>query len=157
TGLKLMAFADWPAGFTFFEGREGLRQFTLALVAALRRSGRADLALRSNFMMAFRKMDGIGYRTVARVCTYCGSGGVEEFPAGEAGPGWECRSCGRTWEPMPPRLDDLDLLEAEAQDIWAAPSWPNPRARQSQEEHRQASGWLSRMMQRLRRWRPITR
>ncbi|MDR7485197.1 MAG: class I SAM-dependent methyltransferase [Armatimonadota bacterium] len=39
TGLKLVAFADWPAGFTFFEGRDGLRQFTLALVGALRRAG----------------------------------------------------------------------------------------------------------------------
>lgn len=149
TGLKLMAFADWPAGFTFFEGREGLRQFTLALVAALRRSGRADLALRSNFLMAFRKMDGIGYRTVAMVCTYCGSGGVEELPAGEAGPGWACRSCGRTWEPRPPRLDDLDLIESEAQGLLSAhpyarsaPSLPPPGPRG-------LNGWLDRLTRRV--------
>ncbi|MDQ7841264.1 MAG: methyltransferase domain-containing protein [bacterium] len=149
TGLKLMAFADWPAGFTFFEGREGLRQFTLALVAALRRSGRADLALRSNFMMAFRKMEGIGYRTVARVCTYCGSGGVEELPAGEAGPGWECRSCGRTWEPRPPRLDDLDRLEAEAQGLLSA--HPHKRGATSLRppDPRGRSGWLDRLTRRV--------
>ncbi len=149
TGLKLMAFADWPAGFTFFEGREGLRQFTLALVAALRRSGRADLALRSNFMMAFRKVGGIGYRSVARVCTYCGSGGVEELPAGEAGPGWGCRSCGRTWEPRPPRLDDLDLLEAEAQGLLSA--HPHERGATSLRppDPRGRHGWLDSVARRL--------
>ena len=56
TGLKLMAFADWPAGFTFFEHREGLRQFTLAVVDVLRRSVNADISLRSNFILTFQKV-----------------------------------------------------------------------------------------------------
>lgn len=156
TGLKLMAFADWPAGFTFFEGREGLRQFTLALVTALRRSGRAGLALRSNFMMAFRKMEGIGFRSVAGVCTYCGSGGVEEVSSGEAGLDWKCRSCGRTWKARVLRLDDLDLLETEAQGLLraqprklgAAGLWPP--------DSRDRGGWLDRIAGRFlgRRKRP---
>jgi SAM-dependent methyltransferase len=156
TGLKLMAFADWPAGFTFFEGREGLRQFTLALVSALRRSGRANLALRSNFMMAFRKTGGVGYRTVARVCTYCGSGGVEELPAGEAGPGWECRSCGRRMDPTTVRLDDLDRLDTEMRKFWAARpqlSLPEPGTVRAAPAR---NGWLARAAGRLlgRRTRP---
>lgn len=152
TGLKLMAFADWPAGFTFFEGREGLRQFTLAIVNSLRRSGRADLALRSNFMMAFRKMEGIGYRSVGRVCTYCGSGAVEELPAGDAAPHLRCRTCGRSWQPRHPRLDDLDRLDAEARVFLSASQDSQPHHPPTRSF--QADSWWSRAKKRLIGKRP---
>jgi SAM-dependent methyltransferase len=150
TGLKLMAFADWPAGFTFFEEREGLRQFTLAVVEALRRSGRGDLALRSNFLMAFRKMEGVGYRSIDRVCTYCGSSGVDEEPAvGETGPRWRCRTCGRVTEPRPFRLQEVDQLNSEMQDLWTG----HPHIRgHSGKAHRATAPHGPWLMRSLRQW-----
>src|SRR3990172_10938680 len=102
-----MAFADWPAGFTFFEHREGLRQFTLAVIDALRRSVNADISLRSNFILAFQKVGGTGYRQVTAVCSYCGGGEVEELP-GDAGSRWKCRACGRITEPSARMAQILD-------------------------------------------------
>jgi len=117
TGLKLMAYSDWPAGFTFFEDREGLRQFTLGLVDALQRSGHPEVSLRANFVMSFRKIGGVGYRTVPRVCSYCGSGNFDRPAEQSDGRAWQCRVCGRTTEIKPVSLGSLDRLEAEAKSL----------------------------------------
>lgn len=149
TGLKLMAFADWPAGFTFFEGREGLRQFTLALVDALRRSGR-DVTLRSNFLMAFRKDAGPGYREVRHVCSYCGGGNVEPLPEDDPPSRWRCRACGRITQPRAFTLADADTLEAEMRGFWTQHPQVRPTTlQQLPEPSRPPDGRWRRM---VRRW-----
>ncbi len=85
--LKLMGFADWPAGFTFFEERERLRQFIYAV------------------------------STGSRVCSHCGAGDVEPSSGSDSGKRWVCRARGHTMEPRAVRLDALDRLETEMQSL----------------------------------------
>jgi hypothetical protein len=74
--------------------------------------------MRANFVMSFQKTGGVGYRTVPRVCSYCGSGNFDR-DAGEAGDGtWQCRVCGRTTAPKAVTLGQLDGLDAEARGLF---------------------------------------
>ena len=81
TGLKLISYDDWPAGFTFWEEHEVLRDFVFSVVESVKQSSSLDLRARSNCIFLFRREESLGYRQVARVCTYCGSGDGIDQPA----------------------------------------------------------------------------
>ncbi len=96
TTLKLISFADWPAGYTWLtEQSEGsvLRRFIfrclLQVKGWLRRYGRSD----SGWVLLFAKTETSGYRSIAHVCEHCGAGAS---PGRDASPTWQCPQCGRT-------------------------------------------------------------
>lgn len=113
TGLKLVAFAEWLAGFTYLGDYDGLRRFVFAIVGEIYRAPNVDLLLRSNFLMVFRKGRALGYRLVPRVCFYCGGSNVELSPEESAGPRWQCRICGRPTEARGVTVEEVKDLDAQ--------------------------------------------
>ncbi len=98
TSLKLISYADWPAGMSFLGDHEEMRTFVFAVLNAFQRTTGDDLRARSSYVMLFRKETGIGYRTIMRTCTYCGEGdGVDvSAPLGSEAGNWICPACGCT-------------------------------------------------------------
>ena len=92
TPLKLTAYAEWPAGFTFLQDREGLRALVAIISDACKETLGVDIAPGSNYLFVFRRERGIGWRSVGRVCGYCG----HPAPTETAGDGaWRCPACGK--------------------------------------------------------------
>lgn len=91
TPLKLTAYADWPAGFTFLGDHGASRSLVETVVGACREALGVDIRVRSNYLFVFRRERGIGWRTIA-VCGYCGSGITDDVDTG--GP-WVCPHCGK--------------------------------------------------------------
>jgi ubiquinone/menaquinone biosynthesis C-methylase UbiE len=118
TDLKLISYADWPAGFTFWEEHEALRTFVFSVVESAKRSSGLDLRARSNYIFLFRREEGLGYRQVARVCTYCGSGNGIDQPVEAADAPWQCRSCGRENRRGTLTLGERERIEQDMRALW---------------------------------------
>ncbi|HID62293.1 MAG TPA: class I SAM-dependent methyltransferase [Anaerolineae bacterium] len=118
TSLKLISYADWPAGFTFWEEHEVLRSFVFSVVESIKRSSGLDLRARSNYILLFRREEGLGYRQVARVCTYCGAGdGIDQSVEADDAP-WRCRSCGRENRGGALTLGERERIEQDMRALW---------------------------------------
>ena len=118
TGLKLVSYADWPAGFTFWEENEALRSFVFSVVESVKRSSGLDLRARSNYIFLFRREESLGYRQVARVCTYCGAGDGIDQPAEADDAPWRCRSCGRENRGGALTLGEREQIEQDMRALW---------------------------------------
>lgn len=96
TGLKLIRYADWPAGMSFLGDHAEMRAFTYAVLNTVRQVTGQDLQTHSSYVLLFRKEDGVGYRKVVRTCGHCGKGDSMGDPgaAGPAGGDWICPACG---------------------------------------------------------------
>jgi SAM-dependent methyltransferase len=93
TTLRLVSFADWPAGYTWLrKPSDGslLRRIVFSCLlppkGLLRRHGRSD----SGWVMLFAKTRMSGFRNVAYVCEHCGAGAS---PGSEASSVWQCSQC----------------------------------------------------------------
>ena len=93
TTLELVAFADWPAGFTWAAAKPAGRLVRRIVVGLL---GRCVLLLKpytrrdSGFILLFRKETTAGFRSVTHVCALCGSGATIDSGARR----WKCLQCG---------------------------------------------------------------
>lgn len=92
TPLKLIAYNEWPAGFTFLEDGEALRALVDQFAAACREALAIDLRASSNYLLVFQRQQGIGRRVTRAACGYCGSGAPDAAGAERE---WTCPSCGR--------------------------------------------------------------
>jgi len=115
TALKLIAFNEWPAGFTFLEDREALRALVDQFAAACREALQLDLRAGSNYLLVFQRQEGIGRRVTAMVCGYCGASGPGD---GNAGEGWTCAACGRRNGGYRRGDADDDRLDADMRALW---------------------------------------
>lgn len=93
TSFKLLAFADWPAGYTWlnppprdYSLREILGRLLRVVRPALQRRTRKD----SGFICIFRKDQKLGFRFVTHICAKCGGGVTIEK---EDPDGWLCPAC----------------------------------------------------------------
>lgn len=116
--MKLISYADWPAGFTFWEEHEALRTFVFSVVESVKRSSGLDLRARSNYIFLFRREEGLGYRQVARVCTYCGAGDGIDQPVEADDTPWQCRSCGRENRGGLLALGERAQIEQDMRALW---------------------------------------
>lgn len=115
TGFKLTAYVEWPAGFTFLQDREGLRSVTTVVANACREAFGIDIRSRSNYIFVFRHEYGIGRRLVAAVCTYCGSGKLDNIDNQQT---WTCLTCGRiNHRDSTDHVSD-DTLDADMKVLW---------------------------------------
>ncbi len=115
TPLKLTAYAEWPSGFTFLQDREGLRALVAIISDACAEALGVDISACSNYLFVFRRERGIGWRSVARVCGYCG------HPASAEGAGdgaWRCLACGKVNGEHAPGSARDDLLAADMEALW---------------------------------------
>ena len=92
TALKLIAYNEWPAGFTFLEDREALRALVDQFAVACREALQVDIRASSNYLFVFQRQEGIGRRVTGVVCGYCGAGVSAAVDAAEV---WTCPVCGR--------------------------------------------------------------
>jgi SAM-dependent methyltransferase len=93
TTLKLVSFADWPAGYTWLRKpsdgsllRRIVFRCLLPAKGLLRRHGRGD----SGWVMLFAKAQKSGFRSIIYVCEHCGAGAS---PGSEASSTWQCSQC----------------------------------------------------------------
>jgi len=115
TPLKLLSYLEWPGGFTFLLDREALRILAARVIEACRESLGIDICARSNYIFVFQLGDGLGRRTVAAVCGYCGS----EAPADiEGGHEWTCPNCRRQNGTHVHQDADDDQLDADMRALW---------------------------------------
>lgn len=115
TPLKLTAYAEWPAGFTFLQDREGLRALVAIISDACEEALGVDISTGSNYLFVFRRERGIGWRSIARVCGYCG------HPASAEGTGdgaWRCPACGKVNGEHAPGGASDDRLDADMEALW---------------------------------------
>lgn len=115
TALKLLAYNEWPAGFTFLEDREALRSLVGQFTAALHESSQIDLRAESNYLFVFQRQEGLGRRTTPAACGYCGAGspaGIKPYTE------WDCAACGRrNGVRTPGRASDAEL-DADMRALW---------------------------------------
>lgn len=110
TALKLLAYTEWPSGFTFLGEYEGLRALTDVVVTACRETMGIDLRAHGNYLFVFQLQRGLGRRVFTAVCGYCGSGTTA--PVISAQP-WTCAACGRVNGETAPGALTADQLGAE--------------------------------------------
>lgn len=96
TTLKLVSFADWPAGYTWLQTppsggflRRIVSRCLLLASGLLRHYGRAD----SGWIMLFEKTRSRGFRNITHVCRYCGAGAFLDKQASSL---WRCGQCGKS-------------------------------------------------------------
>lgn len=116
TALKLLAYTDWPSGFTFLGEYEGLRALTSALVTACYEALGVDLRARGNYLFVFQLQRGLGRRIFTAVCGYCGSGTTAPVAIGES---WVCPACGRTNGGTATSALAADQLDTETRALWS--------------------------------------
>jgi SAM-dependent methyltransferase len=93
TNLKLIAFADWPAGFTWLNSAVSgnmIRRGLLRCLRLARRYLQAYSRRDSGFVFLFRAEDKLGFRVISHVCAHCGAGATVD-PNDQAQ--WECMQC----------------------------------------------------------------
>ena len=94
TTLKLMSFADWPAGFTWLNLKPSgkiLRRAILYCLIFYKRYLIDYAGKDSGLVFLFKKCGRSGYRNVTDVCSRCGSGAtINQADIYE----WECDQCG---------------------------------------------------------------
>lgn len=115
TTLKLLAYTEWPSGFTFLGEHEGLRALTNALVTACHETLGVDLRARGNYLFVFQAQRGLGRRVFTAVCGYCGSGTTESVASAAT---WTCPACGRVNGGTTPAALTADRLDAEMRALW---------------------------------------
>ena len=115
TPLKLLSYLEWPAGFTFLLDREALRILTARVIEACRESLGLDIRARSNYLFVFQSGEGLGRRTVAAVCGYCGGEAPADVGGGQ---GWLCPVCGRQNGTHARQEVDDDRLDADMRALW---------------------------------------
>jgi len=118
TPLKLLSYLEWPAGFTFLLDREALRVLTARVIGACRESLGIDIRARSNYIFVFRLGEGLGRRTVAAVCGYCGGEAPADVADVDEGQGWICPNCGRQNGTHARQDADDDQLDADMRALW---------------------------------------
>jgi len=95
TNLKLLAFADWPAGFTWLNTAQSgnlMRRGLWTCLRLARRHLQACSGKDSGFIFLFRAEDKLGFRLISHVCPNCGAGAtVDSDYLGQ----WECTQCNR--------------------------------------------------------------
>ncbi|MBI3091807.1 MAG: class I SAM-dependent methyltransferase [Candidatus Tectomicrobia bacterium] len=98
TGLKLLAYADWPGGYTYLRGWPHLRQSIYRFLRAVRMILGKNLLARNNYILLFRRESRRGWRRVTHCCSHCGGGSVlpEAFDAAAGSGVWTCPHCQRT-------------------------------------------------------------
>ncbi len=115
TALKLLSYAEYPAGFTFLQDREGLRALTARVIEACRESLGVDIRARSNYLFVFQQGQGIGRQQIIAGCGYCGTGPTVPISPGQD---WTCAACGRVNRAYT-AADAADAhLEADMQALW---------------------------------------
>jgi SAM-dependent methyltransferase len=115
TTLKLLAYNEWPAGFTFLDDREALRALVDQFATACRESLQIDVRAASNYLLVFQRQEGIGRRVTAKVCGYCGAGGPDE---GSAEAAWVCPACGKRNGGYERGEASDDRLDTEMRALW---------------------------------------
>jgi SAM-dependent methyltransferase len=93
TNLKLIAFADWPAGFTWLNTAPSgniIRRGLWRCLRLARRHLQAYSIRDSGFIFLFRSEDKLGFRLISHVCSYCGAGATIETSDQAQ---WECMQC----------------------------------------------------------------
>lgn len=116
TALKLIAYTEWPSGFTFLGEYEGLRALTGALVTACYETLGVNLRARGNYLFVFQLQRGLGRRVFTAVCGYCGSGTTEPVNVATS---WTCPACGRINGGAATSAISADRLDAETRALWA--------------------------------------
>jgi SAM-dependent methyltransferase len=94
TNLKLIAFADWPAGFTWLNTAASgniIRRGLWRWLRLARRYLQAYSVRDSGFIFLFRAEDKLGFRVISHVCAYCGAGATIDNNKDQAQ--WECMQC----------------------------------------------------------------
>jgi SAM-dependent methyltransferase len=121
SGLKLLTYADWPAGFTFIRAQAAMRAFTLAVMDSLKEGAGQELRLRSNYVFLFRRESTAGFREFDVTCGRCG-GGSHVDPR-QVNAGWRCPICGEPEHARRITLRDRAELESEMKRIWKRRPW----------------------------------
>ena len=96
TSLKLIAFADWPAGFTWLNSPPSgrfIRRLVFHLLKLTRHLLQKYSRRDSGFVFLFRKGTKSGFRLITHVCANCGGGATIEETMPD---GWECLQCGNS-------------------------------------------------------------
>ncbi|MBI1747316.1 MAG: class I SAM-dependent methyltransferase [Acidobacteria bacterium] len=94
TSLKLIAFADWPAGFTWLNSPPSghfVRRMVLHLLKLIKPSLQQYSRRDSGFIFLFRKETKLGFRLITHVCGNCGGGATIEETLLDR---WKCVQCG---------------------------------------------------------------
>ena len=117
TSLKVVAYADLPAAFTYLGESEELRHLTWALVDSLRRTVGVDARAHSGWVFVLQKLSslGPGFREYLRSCSRCGSPDEMAMPGstGESiSTSWECSKCGE-WNSSPSSIQAVSIDEVD--------------------------------------------
>lgn len=123
TALKLVAYIDWPAGFTYLDDYEGLRALAGQVAAACRESLGIEIRLRNNYIFVFQLRQGRGWRQFAAGCGYCGAASVA---APTPGADWTCSACGRLNRAYSGADAGDRRLEADMQALWQRHPYVRP-------------------------------
>lgn len=128
TALKLIAYSEWPSGFTFLGEHEGVRALTGALVTACYETLGVDLRARGNYLFVFQLQQGLGRRVFTAACGYCGSGATAPVTVTSS---WTCSSCGRVNGRAAPGKLDAGELDGEIRALWSQYPFLRPGTRRN--------------------------
>jgi SAM-dependent methyltransferase len=96
TTLKLISFADWPAGFTWLNSEPSGNLLRRAVLRSLKSCKQLLISHSENdsgFVLLFKKESLLGYRTITDVCSNCGAGATVVVAVASK---WECTQCGHS-------------------------------------------------------------
>jgi ubiquinone/menaquinone biosynthesis C-methylase UbiE len=145
TSLKMIAYSELPAAFTYLGESEELRHLTWALVDSLRRTVGVDARIHSGWVFVLQKLSslGPGFREYLRSCPKCGSPDETVAP-GSTGESintfWVCSKCGeRNCNPSSIQAVSIDDVERGLRLQWER--YPETRPQRLKELLEEKARW----------------